>query len=258
MPQNNLSNWWESFFTDAFADTMLEHSKDDIAHNKAVDFLMEELHLKPSSIVFDQCCGTGSVSIDLAKKGVYAIGVDQSALYIERANKKLQTNNLKGEFFTGDALTFKPTKQCDAAFNWYTSFGYYSDDSKNLEMLKSAYNAIKSGGFFALEYVNVANILASKPPYSKVISKKTPQNMLITNEVDIDINKDMLNQHWTFTTPNGNKQTYHGAIKMYHPHQIKKLLEKCGFTEIKTYGNTAKQELTANSSRCIFVCRKGE
>jgi SAM-dependent methyltransferase len=50
-----------------------------------VDFLLEELDLQPGGSVLDVGCGTGRHSIELAKRGYAATGLDLSSEMLARA-----------------------------------------------------------------------------------------------------------------------------------------------------------------------------
>ena len=79
--------WWNNFFNDSFADLLLERNNQEKL-DKEASFLINELNLK-NQVVFDQCCGSGSIACALAKQGIAVIGVDQSASYIKRAKKSI-------------------------------------------------------------------------------------------------------------------------------------------------------------------------
>src|SRR5881394_1515468 len=124
-----MSNWWQAFFDDDYAAYGLASTKPDVIA-KMCDFIVSTLQLSPGMTVFDQCCGIGRLSVPLAERGIRIIGVDQSAAYIDRARREAQARRLPGEFHVGDAFEFVCAKPCDAAINWFTSFGYCEDDSQ--------------------------------------------------------------------------------------------------------------------------------
>lgn len=52
---------------------------------KEVDFLLEELSLQQGGSILDVGCGTGSHSIELAKRGFFVTGLDLSSGMLARA-----------------------------------------------------------------------------------------------------------------------------------------------------------------------------
>jgi demethylmenaquinone methyltransferase / 2-methoxy-6-polyprenyl-1,4-benzoquinol methylase len=67
--------------------------------------LLRLAHPQPGERALDLCCGTGDLTLALAKQGVDAVGLDFSAPMLQVAVKKskLQTPNSKVEFIQGDA-----------------------------------------------------------------------------------------------------------------------------------------------------------
>ena len=45
-------------------------------------------------------------------------------------------------FHCADAFHFIPDEPCDAAFNWYSSFGYAGSDEQNRQMLQCAFDSL--------------------------------------------------------------------------------------------------------------------
>src|SRR3989338_6904899 len=124
------NKWWEKFFDDNFANFYLKKDEKDL--RKISKFLSKYLKLKKDDLLFDQCSGTGDVSLYLAKTiGIRAIGVEQSKDYVETGNRNARSSDLDCKFYTKNADTFVSKKKCDAAINWYTSFGYNEEDKEN-------------------------------------------------------------------------------------------------------------------------------
>ncbi|MEC9291504.1 MAG: class I SAM-dependent methyltransferase [Pseudomonadota bacterium] len=249
-------NWWADFYDDVFADVMLEHEVHDPEYKTTISFLEKELRLKAGDTVFDQCCGVGAVSMGLARTGMKLIGVDQCDAYIQRAKGKAAGESVQADFYTGDAFEFMPEETCDAAFNWYTSFGYSQSDAQNKEMLKRSYESLKEGGRFALDFTNTVDVLIQNKP-CKVVRRETPYGeVMLVREYDMDIETGMFKQVWTFVLPDGTKKVHTGGAKMYLPSRIRELLQEVGFKNIHVYGGVNHEKLTAHMPRAIFICEK--
>jgi 2-polyprenyl-3-methyl-5-hydroxy-6-metoxy-1,4-benzoquinol methylase len=106
-------NEWEMFF-DGHAP---KYMNETFTRNtvKEIDFILEELKLKPSSSILDIGCGTGRHSIELAKRGYKVAGVDISSGMLAEADKAAKTVGVKVRWVHADATTFKSRKKFDAA-----------------------------------------------------------------------------------------------------------------------------------------------
>ena len=258
MVEKAQDEWWMSFYDDIFAQIVLDRETGE-SLERITKFLIEKLKLKPNDVIFDQCCGTGSVSNALESQGFKAIGVDIIDGYIEKAQKFAAEKQLNTEFYADDAFTFKPNQSCDAAINWYTSFGYFDDDKKNIEMLKRVYETLKNGGLFALDYSNtLVQVRRAEEPYTEHYETTLTNGETVNVEriIYFDLERGMRGSHWNYKTSGGYESTKSGESRMYMPSELKDMLTEVGFNEIEFYGDINGSPLTLDSPRCIAIARK--
>jgi len=244
-----MNNWWDDFYNLKTADLFLR--RDKITTNKLTNFLEQKLNLSVGDLLFDQCCGIGTVSIPLAKKGVKVIGVDISSPFIEEAQRLSQDLN-KASFYSDDAFTFLPTKKCNAAINWYGSFGYADDDSQNIKMFEKTYEALLPGALFAVDFMNTYGILSN---FKEEMVKEKGTFRIVRN-CTLDFTKGRIEQDWNYYEEDKYIETKHSSVKLYLPHHIKTMMENCGFTNIEIFGDIEGNELTEDSPRCILIGKK--
>jgi SAM-dependent methyltransferase len=104
---------WEDFF-DAHAPAYDQQVYTANTVNE-VDFLINELSLVPGNEVLDVGCGTGRHSIELAKRGYVATGLDLSSEMLSRASAAGRAANVSVEWIRGDATAFEFPNRFDAA-----------------------------------------------------------------------------------------------------------------------------------------------
>ncbi|KPL03091.1 MAG: cyclopropane-fatty-acyl-phospholipid synthase [candidate division Zixibacteria bacterium SM1_73] len=106
-------NEWEEFF-DGHAPVYMENSftKHTLAE---VDFIIEELQLRPDSRILDVGCGTGRHSVELARRGYLMTGVDISSGMLAQARKAAKNAGVRVEWIHADATEFKSNNAFDAA-----------------------------------------------------------------------------------------------------------------------------------------------
>lgn len=248
-------NWWKSFYDDTPFYLYLERN-DPAELEATVRFLTNVLQVSPGDRLFDQCCGMGSVSIPLAKRGYRMVGVDLCEGFIKRANGDIAGRALSAEFHVGDAFEFSPEEPCDGAFNWYTSFGYSAKDSENIRMLQRAFASLKPGAWFALDFLNAPMIRNNFQP-TMVRKLDTPDGeIVITRNCEIDEETDLMKQVWNWQMPDGRKIETPSTLRLYTPGQLVRLFERAGFTNVKLYGNLEGDPRSDRSPRCICVGRR--
>jgi SAM-dependent methyltransferase len=247
------ASWWQPLYDDIVAEMFLAR-RDPAELAATAAFLKDVLALEPGRTVFDQCCGIGTFSIPLAQAGVRVVGVDQSEAYIRRAAESAA--GLPCEFFAADAFAFAPATKCDAAFNWGTSFGNALSDSRNLDMLRRAFDALKPGGRFLLDYQHVPRVLRH---FQQTLTHRLARpdgEVLLLRESTIDLPAGALRQTWTFLLPDGKHYERRTAVRLYFPHQLGELLREVGFDGVQFYGGTDRRPLDLDSPRCVVVATR--
>ena len=104
-------------------------------------------HLKPGAQLLDLCCGTGHVTVQLAKRGWDVTGIDGSEEMLRRARKKLP----KGKFILGDARTFRLPGKVDAVISTYDSLNHIQTLKGLTQAFSSCRRALNPGGYLAFD-----------------------------------------------------------------------------------------------------------
>lgn len=250
------ANWSESFFDDVFAEYHLKDDESGEIEN-IIGFLRENAGLKKGGKVFDQCCGTGRLSFALAEIGCCVFGVDIIPSYIAFAKEETIRRGISCVFETGDAYRYITPEPCDVALNWWTSFGYTSDDIRNMEMLQRIHDSLKPGGYMVLDYMNGLKRREDMRKTPVIVTRENKNGGRITWESRMDEDTSMLLRKWTCEKPDGSVIVREGGgAKIYAPREIRIMLEKSGFSDIVFYGSVAGEPWSEISPRCIALARK--
>lgn len=249
------SSWWKDFFDSDFSAFLLDREHDPSLAPTA-DFIIAALILKQGDRIFDQCCGTGAVSRALAERGLHVIGVDQAPHYIDRAKALSAEQQLTDIVFEeADAFEYTTQEKCDAAINWYSSFGYTEDDSTNILMMERAKDSLRSGGLFALDYMNVPNLIANFEPIYTRVHYIAGEEVMVHKHTTIDEDQGMVRSRWIYDFSNGPSKEAQGESRLYMPEDIISLMKKTGFVDVESYGGFNKEPCNKNQQRCIVIGR---
>lgn len=256
MSKTAAETWHKDFYDDTFAQHCLQRSEKELT--ETVGFLMEKLALKPGMVFFDQGCGLGTLSLALARQGLEVIGIDLIDSYISRAQAEAQVADLPCDFHAGNAYDFVPPRSCDAAINWWTSFGYSEDDDKNILMMRRIFDGLKPGGRFGFEYKNGARVLKdfAQSHTLRDVAEKDGHKTIWESRYDPASN--MVYKDWIYTAPDGSTQENKGGgAKLYTAEDITRLLTDAGFVNIRFYGDMQGGVFDPETSiRCITVSEK--
>ena len=260
---NKESEWWRTFHVIEMADLFLERSSQEELAATA-EFLRQELGLTAGSHVFDQCCGIGTLSFELAKSGVRATGVDLCKEYIERAveraNENSESQNQKENcrFHCADGFEFVPDSVCDGAFNWFSSFGYASTNQQNQLMLNRAFESLNPGGRYAMDVPNFPALIRGFQKFMVRKGESDGRSVICLRECKVNLREGLLEQTWNWIVEGRTVDQRKSALRIYFPHEIVEMLTAAGFESIKLFGGLDRSELEMDSPRLIVVGRKPE
>lgn len=151
--------WFVDWFNSPYYDLLYQ----DRDHNEADAFLtclIDQLDLPPAATVLDLACGKGRYARALAQKGYKVWGLDLSPVRIEQARLHAGENL---RFVVHDMRAWPyPLASADAVFNFFTSFGYFSNPDDNLRVLKNIRKLLPELGIFVLDYLNIQPFLQFK------------------------------------------------------------------------------------------------
>lgn len=250
------TSWCEDFFDDLFAEHCLAtRTPDELAG--IVSFLKEKLQLHTGDMIFDQCCGIGTLSLEMAKRGYRTYGVDLIPSYITTARTAALQTQSACHFATGDAGIYTPPYPCVAAINWWTSFGYFEDDRENLRMLAAARRSLMAGRRFALDYMNTPERLAQFKGHDSTFWRVEKPGCVVACETRIE--GRMLVKDWRYEGADGKRVVKKGGgVKLYTQQDLTRLFKQAGFTGIRFYGSVKGEALSDTSPRCIVIAQNPE
>jgi SAM-dependent methyltransferase len=142
--------WFKNWFSSPYYH-LLYFNRDHKEAAAFIDKLIDYLKPVPGSRMLDVACGRGRHSIQLAEKGFDVSGIDISFENIDEA-KKSETGNL--HFYQHDMRLPSWINYFDYAFNFFTSFGYFSTRREHDNAIRTIANAVKEDGFFVIDYLN--------------------------------------------------------------------------------------------------------
>ncbi|GAB6877458.1 DUF309 domain-containing protein [Thermaerobacter litoralis] len=207
------------------------------------------LGLRPGERVLDLACGHGRLAVPLATLGARVTGLDRSEGFLARARKAAARQGVEVEWVQGDMRRLPWRDRFDAAFNVFTSFGYFSDP-ENLEVLRQVAQALRPGGRFLLETQHRDALLGRFAPYN-VVERG--------DDVLIDAHRwdPVTGRIITRRTIRRAGQVRRGEffVRLYTPPELANLFEQAGL-EVKGFYDETGAALSAQSRRLVVVGHK--
>jgi ubiquinone/menaquinone biosynthesis C-methylase UbiE len=235
-------NWFEKF-DDSFW-LLGAKGADDRAQAR---FIKMALKLRKGQSVLDAPCGRGRIALHLAQSGCRVTAFDRNRKFLATARQRFRRHGLSGRFVLGDLRQLAVSEPYDAIVNWYTSFGYFSDE-ENRCVLKQFAAALKPGGRLLIELPHREYILRNFEP--QVVTPK----VRMTNRWNPHTQR--LASTWTPTAQFSVAKTSRFSLRMYSVAQLTRLLSSAGLPVESTYGNVQGDPLSRKTRRLIVVGRK--
>lgn len=249
-------HWLAGFYDELLADVLLVREPTEV--EGTLSFLQRALELGPGARLFDQCCGIGSLALPLAERGFEVWGVDQCEPYIERGRREAEAQGLASlcHLEIADACSYVPSTPCDGAINWWTSLGHVGSDEGDRAMLQRAFEALRPGGRFALDYMNVPGIMRSFQP-RVVTARATPAGpVTLVRESQIDLRASVMHKRWTYHLGAEPPVVKASRLRLYYPHELAAMLEGVGFVDLRLLGGESGEPLALESPRCVALATR--
>lgn len=238
-----MAEWFESWFDTEYYHKLYCNRNDDEA-SAFIEALFQHIKLPAGSKVADIACGKGRHSFVMAALGMDVHGYDLSRNSIEAAREK---NIPRTSFFVHDIRQPYQEDGFDAAFNLFTSFGYFSDPEDDLRALKNIHAMLKPGGVFVQDYINGLPVTKNLPWQGE----ERRDNLLFRLRKHFDppyIVKEIQ------VEDQGSISRFEERVKVYSPDELEALHTSSGFRVNGIYGNYRLQPFdAAHSPRLIIV-----
>jgi len=244
-----MAEWFERFFDGLYA-RVLPRSFDRPATREQARMVKRLLKLRRGQSCLDIPCGMGRLTIPLARMGLAMTGVDLTGAYLRRARRLARQQGLDARFVHSDMRAIDFDAEFDGAFNWFGSFGYFSD-AGNLAFCRRVFAALKPGGRFLVEGMNKSWVLSHFRP----ADDRTIGGVRIETRNRWNTRTDRVHSTWTFSK---GKATERHTIRMrlFNGSEMRALLRQAGFREIALFPRPPVGRFTRHSRRLIAVARR--
>ncbi|MER9599509.1 methyltransferase domain-containing protein [Mesorhizobium sp. M0244] len=238
----------DSYFSDDyvyFGDVINSPATSD----RQVGVIWNLLSLTQGNSVLELGCGYGRITNRLAEKGAQVAGLDISPTLLKKAEADAAERGVNVEYVLGDMRSIPWRDRFDAAFLWYTTFGYF-DDADNERVLREAASSLRKGGRLLID-----NPTRFDPRHKFPICSVAQRN----DDVRIDIfSNDVLSDRENLEriiVRDGRVRRTHLSYKQYGFSEYVRMLRSAGFETVEAYGKEG-EPFTADSSRLVVVAHK--
>ena len=231
----------------------------DVDYKAVVDFywqILDREKLQPKTAV-DLACGTGSVALLLAKKGLQVTGVDMAEEMLTVASHKAQRLENPPLFVCQKLQELKLPRGVDLAVCALDSLDYILDPDDCKEAIRRVFKALNLGGTFIFD-VNTPEKLRAMDGQ---VFLDEDDDVYCVWRGDFDEKTNICSYGMDLFQRSGN--AWHRSFEehkeyAYSIEMLKGFLKAAGFTGIRVYGDRRMESPNESDLRVYFKARKGK
>ncbi len=209
--------------------------------------------------ILELCCGTGRLTLPIAKAGYDICGVDYTSSMLEQAKIKATEAGLEIDFIEADIRTLNLQEKYDLIFIPFNSIHHLYNNTDLFKAFNVVKNHLKAGGLFLLDCFN-PNIkyIVEDENEQKEIAKYTTDDgreVLIKQTMRYE-NKTQINRiEWHYFINGAFNSVQNLDMRLFFPQELDAYLEWNGFNIIHKYGGFEEEAFSDNSEKQVFVCQ---
>lgn len=227
---------------------------EDIDYEQWVDFIEQRLPNRKSKVL-ELACGTGNITIEMAKRGHQMTGVDISEEMLSIASEKESKYKIK--WINQDMKLLQLKDKYDCILCPCDGFNYILDIEELKSIIENIHSYLNDGGLFIFD-------LSTKHKLENILGNNTfaesHEDMAYIWENFYDELNDICEfEVTTFEKvgENFNRCIEYHRQKAYDKHDIISLLRRIGYNDVNVYEDyDDSKEPSKDSQRLIYTCFK--
>ncbi len=231
---------------------------DNVEYEKRAEYFCRFLSLCgiKDGILLDLACGTGSISVEMAKKGFDVIGVDSSIGMLNAAREKAYENGQQILLLNQSMDEIDLYGTVDCAVCVLDSINHLEDAAKVRRTFEKVSLFMNQGGAFAFD-VNTLykhkNVLGDNAfVYDLDELYCVWQNSYNEADSSVDISLDFFEEEDGVYYRSGESFTE----RAYELEDIAAWLEKAGFEVVGIYDDMTLNQAHSETERAVFLAKK--
>ena len=246
---------------DAYKELAVSYDRltNDVDYAAVVDFyqkILDREGVKPRTCV-DLACGTGSVSVLLAEKGLDVIGVDMSEDMLTVAFDKASDMENPPRFVCQKLQELRLPKGVDLAVCALDSLDYVTDPADCQEAVRRVYKALNPGGIFIFD----VNTLEKLRAMDGQVWLDEDDDVFCVWRGEFDEETNICSYGMDLFQRQGD--VWHRSFEehreyAYSREQLTVYLKNAGFTHIEVYADRIFEAPREGEQRIYFKARKGK
>lgn len=239
-------NWYATWFNSPYYHVLYQH-RDQKEAAQFIDNLIDYLQPTPGAIMLDVACGRGRHAHYLCTKGYSVIGIDLSEKNIAAA-KTIDCSSLS--FAVHDMRQTFRHNHFDYVFNFFTSFGYFTDESDNEQTIMAIAQSLKPGGMVVIDFMHTQQVI------EHLVTHESKTLGGITFDLQKHYRAPFIEKEIRFSA-NGQEHFFVERVQALGLDDFQRYFKEAGLTLTMVFGNYQLDPFdAATAERLIVVATK--
>ena len=210
--------------------------------------------------ILELCCGSGRLTIPLAKERLTICGVDNSKSMLERAKVKAKKEKVEIDFVEADIRFFDLHQKVDLIFIAFNSIHHLYENQDLFCTLNRVKKHLKDTGLFVLDCYNpnINYITEAEKSKMKIAEYRTNdgRKVQIEQSMKYESNTQINRIEWHYFINDVFHSIQNLDMRMYFPQELDAYLRWNGFQIIHKFGNFEEEKFNDTSEKQVFICKK--
>ena len=209
--------------------------------------------------ILELCCGTGRLTLPIAKDGYNISGVDYTSSMLDQAKIKASEAGLEIRFIEADIRTLNLQDKYDLVFIPFNSIHHLYKNEDLFRAFNVVKNHLKEGGLFLLDCFNpnIQYIVEGEKEPKEIAAYTTEdgRKVLIKQTMRYESKTQINRIEWHYFINGEFNSIQNLDMRMFFPQELDSYLEWSGFDIIHKYGGFEEEVFNDNSGKQVFVCQ---
>jgi 2-polyprenyl-3-methyl-5-hydroxy-6-metoxy-1,4-benzoquinol methylase len=209
--------------------------------------------------VLEVACGTGRISLPIARAGIDVAGLDVMPSMLARARRRSEEEGLSVEWLEQDCRDIRTGQRFALVFSATNAMQHLHDVDSAVAFLVSARNVLRPGGTLILDVFNPSVAKLSRRPEESYQHKSIVDRDGSTLDVRASTGYDAATQVLHFTLEYLRDgvcvRTKQVSMRCYFPEELLALCRLAGLEVVERYGDYDLSPFTSGSPKQLLFCR---
>ncbi len=207
--------------------------------------------------ILELCCGTGRLTLPLAKDGYDILGVDYTPSMLDQAKVKASRVGLKINFIQADIRALNLPEKFDLIFLPFNSIHHLYKNEDLFKVLEVVKNHLKEGGLFLLDCFNpnIQYIVEGEREPQLIAEYTTAdgREVLIKQTMRYESETQINRIEWHYCINGKFHSVQNMDMRLFFPQELDSYLDRAGFHVLHKFGGFEEEAFCNDSTKQIYV-----